>query len=86
MGWIRTDAERDQLRADQARLVREALDEAPTDAPMHRDGPATAGGDERRLRGIPAIGRGVTGAIPGTDPERAMMRKRNRDDERSTQA
>jgi hypothetical protein len=25
-------------------------------------------GDERALRGIPAIGRGVTGAIPGTRP------------------
>lgn len=30
---------------------------------------ATAGGDERRLRGIPAIGRGVAGAVPGTRPE-----------------
>lgn len=29
---------------------------------------ATAGGDNRKLRGIPAIGRGVTGAIPGTTP------------------
>ena len=29
---------------------------------------ATAGGDERKLRGIPAIGRGVTGAISGTVP------------------
>lgn len=29
---------------------------------------ATAGGDERKLRGIPAIGRGVTGAIAGTVP------------------
>ena len=29
---------------------------------------ATAGGDERKLRGIPAIGRGVAGAIPGTSP------------------
>jgi hypothetical protein len=29
---------------------------------------ATAGGDERKLRGIPAIGRGVAGAIPGTRP------------------
>ncbi|HEX5370058.1 MAG TPA: hypothetical protein VFY10_11640 [Dehalococcoidia bacterium] len=29
---------------------------------------ATAGGDERRLRGIPAIGRGVQGAINGTRP------------------
>jgi hypothetical protein len=25
-------------------------------------------GDERKLRGIPAIGRGVQGAIPGTRP------------------
>lgn len=29
---------------------------------------ATAGGDERKLRGIPAIGRGVAGHIPGTSP------------------
>ena len=29
---------------------------------------ATAGGDERKLRGIPAIGRGVSGAVPGTAP------------------
>lgn len=28
----------------------------------------TLAGDERKLRGIPAIGRGVTGAIPGTSP------------------
>lgn len=29
---------------------------------------ATAGGDARKLRGIPAIARGVAGAIPGTSP------------------
>ena len=29
---------------------------------------ATAGGDGRKLRGIPAIGRGVSGAIRGTSP------------------
>jgi hypothetical protein len=29
---------------------------------------ATAGGDERKLRGIPAIARGVAGAIPGSSP------------------
>jgi hypothetical protein len=29
---------------------------------------ATAGGDTQRLRGIPAIGRGVGGAINGTRP------------------
>lgn len=29
---------------------------------------ATAAGDERRLRGLPAIGRGSRGAIAGTVP------------------
>jgi hypothetical protein len=29
---------------------------------------ATAPGDTRKLRGIPAIGYGVAGAIPGTAP------------------
>lgn len=33
--------------------------------------PGTAGGDYRALRGIPAIGRGVAGAIPGTTPTTA---------------
>lgn len=31
-------------------------------------GARSAGGDEQRLRGIPAIGRNVAGAIPGTVP------------------
>ncbi len=31
-------------------------------------GGATAGGDERKLRGIPAIGRGVSGAVAGSSP------------------
>lgn len=31
---------------------------------------ASDGGDERTLRGIPAIGRNVGGAIPGTRPDR----------------
>ena len=31
-------------------------------------GTGTAGGDNQQLRGIPAIGRGVTGAINGTTP------------------
>lgn len=40
--------------------VGEPLPDTPTKA--------TAGGDERKLRGIPAIGRGVAGAVPGTAP------------------
>jgi hypothetical protein len=33
----------------------------------------TASGDWARLRGLPAIGRGVSGAIPGTRPEIALL-------------
>lgn len=38
-------------------------------------GDGTAGGDYRRLRGLPAIGRGVGGAIAHTDPMRELLRK-----------
>jgi len=32
----------------------------------------SAGGDAHQLRGIPAIGRNVTGAIPGTSPHHTI--------------
>ena len=35
---------------------------------------ATAAGDERKLRGIPAIGRSVAGAIPGSSPGSNLCR------------
>lgn len=44
---------------------------APTDEQELRRQGLIAGrppGDEARLRGIPAIGRNVAGAIPGTSP------------------
>lgn len=34
--------------------------------------PGTAGGDSHQLRGIPAVGRSVTGAIPGTSPHHTV--------------
>jgi hypothetical protein len=46
-----------------ARLARE--DGAPV---FERPRTQTDAGDERTLRGIPAIGRGVGGAVPGTRP------------------
>ena len=52
------------------RLVQEAVDETPESTAG-----STAGGDGRRLRGIPSVGRGVSGAIGGTDPLRALMAK-----------
>ncbi len=45
--------------------------------------PRAAGGDPRRLRGIPVVGnRGVGGAVAGTDPLRALMAKENRNGRR----
>lgn len=56
--------ERIQDQRKLARILLETGEAAPTTT---RPG-ATAGGDERKLRGIPAIGRGVTGAINHTVP------------------
>ena len=53
-----------QLHITQAQSVARACREAQ-DTKTYK---TTAAGDERKLRGIPAIGRGVTGAIPGTTP------------------
>jgi hypothetical protein len=40
---------------------------------------ATAAGDERRLRGIPAVGRGCAGHIRRTRPDSALLaRERHR--------
>jgi hypothetical protein len=58
-----------ELRAAQARALAEALLEADArDDRERRPSRATAAGDWRKLRGLPAVGRGVSGAIPGTRP------------------
>jgi hypothetical protein len=40
--------------------------------------PATAAGDRRKLRGLPAVARGVSGHVPGTDPLEALLAKEDR--------
>jgi len=65
-----------ELNARQARLLAELAREAAPDVPMRRG--ATAGGDPARLRGLLAIGRGCSGAVRGTDPERALLAKEQR--------
>lgn len=67
MSRMRARIERHRLAAEHAALVDQALQEstAPTES---RSAPA----DERRLRGIPAIGRGVAGEIPGTRPDKRI--------------
>lgn len=60
--------QREELLDWQAKIVAEALRETGADAPTRHK--ATAGGDPLTLRGLPAIGPGVSGAIRGTDPAR----------------
>lgn len=55
------------LRRAQAQQLAEILTDVNT-THLEQTYRTTAAGDERKLRGIPAIGRGVTGAIPGTSP------------------
>ena len=56
-------AYRRQLQATDHATVTRAIGE--TDNRTYTN---TPGGDARKLRGIPAIGRSVRGAIPGTNP------------------
>jgi hypothetical protein len=60
--WIKN---RD-LAIHQAHAIARAVQES--DTVFTRPTYATAAGDERKLRGIPAIGRGVQGARPDQRP------------------
>ena len=63
-----------------ARILLEAGEaEEPNGA---KPGSDVGGGDPARLRGLPAIGRNVAGAMSGTDPLRALIAKENRNGRR----
>lgn len=66
--------ERTELEQAHERAIVRAAAEAAAEIPTSTGGP-TAAGDTRKLRGIPAIGRGVAGAMKDTDPERALLRR-----------
>lgn len=68
----RFDAVRERVE-DEQKLAAILL-ETGEEAPPKRVAGARSGGDERALRGLPAIGRGVGGAIPGTDPVQALLK------------
>ena len=57
-----------RLKAEQARQLARIAREQRGDDGSQRPTGVTAAGDERRLRGLPAVGRGVSGAIRGTSP------------------
>jgi hypothetical protein len=64
-----------QRRQEAARIA-QAQARAATESGA-RTGPSAARsgeGDHRRLRGIPVVG-GVSGVIPGTQPEQAAIRR-----------
>jgi len=69
MSWTTKAHQLHTVQAQQVAAILQALD--PNDTRTFDDAKtyiATAGGDEQKLRGIPAIGRGVSGCIPGTSP------------------
>lgn len=72
MSRLLAKLQRERLADEHAKLVASALMEsAASNVPTRgRSGE----GDQRRMRGIPVIGRGVGGTIPGTDPLREAMR------------
>lgn len=57
--------QRAELERQHQAAVRRALGEPEV---PERAGVPTAGGDEERLRGIPVLSKGVSGAIRGTRP------------------
>lgn len=71
MSRLHAQVQRARLDREHAALVARALRES---APEQRTFTATTGGDPLLLRGIPAIGRSVSGCIRGTDPEREALK------------
>lgn len=64
-----------QRRQEAARIAQaQARAATETGARTGATAPRSGEGDHRRLRGIPVVG-GVAGVIPGTQPERAALRR-----------
>jgi hypothetical protein len=66
---------RHELEAEQARILARVLAEVEDEL---RADPRAAAGDPARLRGLPAVGRGIAGAVSGSDPLRSLLAKEGR--------
>ena len=64
--------------ADERRIAKALLEGEAAAVPTRTAAGGTAAGDPRRLRGLPAIGRNVSGATVHTDPVRALLAKERR--------
>ena len=53
----------------------DAVDEVDDSKPSSRPTRAADGHDWRRRRGLPMVGRGISGAMPGTNPLGALIAK-----------
>lgn len=70
-----------QERVEDERQLAKVLLETGEAAPPRNGKPLTRsadGHDPARLRGLPAVGRNVAGAIRNTDPVQALLRKEAR--------
>lgn len=67
---------RQEQERDAAKVARIVAYVEATEPP--RAERATAAGDSRRLRGMPTVGRGTSGAIPGTNPVGALLARESR--------
>ena len=65
-------------RIEDERKLAKILLETGEMAPPAQTAGVTSGGDPERLRGLPAIGRGVSGAMRGSDPLRSLIAKEHR--------
>ena len=67
----------DHRLADERKIAQAILEAGAAEAPTAARG-ATAGGDRRRARGVPILGRGIGGTAPGTNPLGELLRKESR--------
>lgn len=67
-----------QQPEDERAIAKAILEGEAADIPTRTAAGGTAAGDPRRLRGLPAIGRNVSGATIHTDPVRALLAKERR--------
>jgi hypothetical protein len=67
--------ERHRLEVEHAKILDEVLSDLGEDVPDWTPREDRTIGNEERLRGLPAVGRGVSGAIPGTNPEHELLRR-----------
>lgn len=59
-------------------MVQIARDTATSDTPIRTAQGATAGGDERKARGVPILAKGIGGVMPGTSPHQMLWLRHER--------